>query len=178
MANPEHVQLVQREDWNKWVLEHPDFVPDLSGADLRQANLSKARLGETNFAWANLRGAKGLAECDFRSPCILDIRAIQLTGRLPLPFLWGCGLPDLFIQYLPSLLNEAIQYFSCFISHSTNDKEFANTLYVDLQARDVRCWFAPHDIQGGRKIHEQIDEALRVYDKLLLILSDASMNSN
>ena len=30
----------------------------------------------------------------------------------------------------------------------------------------------------GRELHEQIDEAIRVYDKLLLILSDASMNSN
>ena len=55
---------------------------------------------------------------------------------------------------------------------------FADHLYADLQARGVRCWFAPHDIQGGRKIHEQIDEAIRVYDKLLLILSDASMNSS
>jgi len=47
----------------------------------------------------------------------------------------------------------------------------------DLQAKGVRCWFAPHDIQGGRKLHEQIDEAIKVYDKLLLILSDASMSS-
>ncbi len=46
------------------------------------------------------------------------------------------------------------------------------------QARGFRCWFAPHDIQGGKKIHEQVDEAIRVHDKLLLILSDASMNSN
>ena len=46
-----------------------------------------------------------------------------------------------------------------------------------MQAKGVRCWFAPHDIHGGRKIHEQIDEAIRVYDKLLLILSDASMSS-
>ena len=44
-------------------------------------------------------------------------------------------------------------------------------------AADVRCWFAPHDIQGGRKIHEQIGEAIRVYDRLLLILSEHSMNS-
>jgi hypothetical protein len=44
--------------------------------------------------------------------------------------------------------------------------------------RGVRCWFAPHDIQGGRKIHEQIGAAIRVYDKLLLILSDASMNNS
>src|SRR4029077_2480337 len=32
-------------------------------------------------------------------------------------------------------------------------------------------------IQGGRKLHEQIEGAIRVYDKLLLILFEASMNS-
>ena len=42
----------------------------------------------------------------------------------------------------------------------------------------MRCWFAPHDIKGGRKIHEQIDEAIRTYDKLLLILSQHSMSSS
>ena len=31
---------------------------------------------------------------------------------------------------------------------------------------------------GGRKIHEQIDEAIRLHDKLLLILSEHSMSSN
>ena len=50
-------------------------------------------------------------------------------------------------------------------------------LYNDLQGSKVRCWFAPHDIKGGRKIHEQIDEAIRLHDKLLLILSEHSMNS-
>jgi len=37
----------------------------------------------------------------------------------------------------------------------------------------VRCWFAPHDIKGGRKI----DEAIRLHDRLLLILSEHSMSS-
>jgi hypothetical protein len=41
----------------------------------------------------------------------------------------------------------------------------------------VRCWFAPHKIQGGKKVHEQIDEAIRIYDWLLLILSEQSMES-
>jgi hypothetical protein len=41
----------------------------------------------------------------------------------------------------------------------------------------VRCWFAPHHLQPGKKLHEQIDEAIRMYDKLLLILSQDSMNS-
>jgi hypothetical protein len=46
-----------------------------------------------------------------------------------------------------------------------------------LQNKGVRCWFAPEDIQGGRKLHEQIDEAIRVHERLLLILSAHSMNS-
>jgi hypothetical protein len=62
-------------------------------------------------------------------------------------------------------------------SYSTKDQDFADRLYADLQAKGVRCWFAPHDIKGGRKIHEQIDEAIRLHDKLLLILSPSSMES-
>jgi uncharacterized protein YjbI with pentapeptide repeats len=232
MANPKHVELVQGKDRNKWRVDHPDVIPDLSDADLRRAdlrgadlsranfgradlhgadlsradlgradfsaaNLSSASLGEanvseaklsdadltraalyeTNFGAANLQGAKGLAECEFSGPCVLDHRAIQLSGRLPLSFLRGCGLPDSLIEYLPSLLNEAIQFFSCFISYSTADQEFADRLHADLQNKGVRCWFAPHNIQGGLKIHEQIDEAIRLYDKLLLILSEGSMKS-
>jgi len=68
-------------------------------------------------------------------------------------------------------------FYSCFISYSSKDQEFADRLHKDLQTKGVRCWFAPHDIQSGLKIHEQIDEAIRVSDKLLLILSSASMRS-
>jgi hypothetical protein len=63
-------------------------------------------------------------------------------------------------------------------NYSTHDQEFADRLYADLQAEGVRCWFAPHDKHGGRKIHEQIDDAIRLHDKLLLILSEHSMSSN
>ena len=66
--------------------------------------------------------------------------------------------------------NQPFQYYSCFISSSTRDQEFAERLHADLQAKGVRCWFAPHDIQGGRKIHEQIDDAIRLHDRLLLML--------
>jgi hypothetical protein len=95
-----------------------------------------------------------------------------------LPFLRGCGLPDKLIDYLPSLLlNHAVQFYSCYISFSTKDQEFADRLYADLQNKGVRCWFAPHKIQGGKRIHEQIDEAIWIYDRLLLILSERSMES-
>jgi hypothetical protein len=63
------------------------------------------------------------------------------------------------------------------IPYSTNDQEFAERLYNDLQGNGVRCWFAPHEMQGGKPIHEQIDQAIRRYEKLLLILSEHSIAS-
>jgi hypothetical protein len=78
---------------------------------------------------------------------------------------------------MKSLTGAALEFYSCFISYSTKDQEFGDRLHADLQTKGVRCWFAPHDVQAGRKLHEQIDEAIRIYDKLLLLLSPASMNS-
>ncbi|HLJ30781.1 MAG TPA: GAF domain-containing protein [Candidatus Angelobacter sp.] len=66
---------------------------------------------------------------------------------------------------------------SCFISYSTKDEEFARRLHADLRAGGVGCWFAPQDVQGGRKLDQQIYQAIRDYERLLLILSSHSMNS-
>jgi hypothetical protein len=96
---------------------------------------------------------------------------------LPFPFLRGCGLPEALIEYLPSLLGETVQFYSCFISYSSADEAFCRRLHERLQDAGLRVWFAPHDIQGGRKLHEQIDDAIRLYDKLLLVLSPHSMQS-
>ena len=108
---------------------------------------------------------------------MLDHRTLVRSGRLPLAFLRGCGLPEALIEYLPSILGETIQFYSCFISYSSLDEDFCRRLHGRLQDAGLRVWFAPHDIQGGRKLHEQIDDAIRVYDKLLLVLSPHSMQS-
>jgi hypothetical protein len=98
-------------------------------------------------------------------------------GKIPHAFLRGAGVPENFIEYMASLVGTGIEFYSLFISYSTEDQAFADRVYADLQAKGVRCWFAPHDLRGGKKVHRQIDEAIRVYDKLLLILSPASMAS-
>jgi hypothetical protein len=150
----------------------------LNFATLRDANLDRATLAGTVFGNVDLHDVIGLDSCVHAAPSIVDHRTLMRSGHLPLPFIRGCGLPDGLIDYLPALVAAGpIQFYSCFISYSTEDQDFANRLHPDLQNKGVRCWFAPHDIQGGKKIHEQIDEAIRVYDKLLLILSPASMAS-
>lgn len=153
------------------------LLTNLTGADLRQANLENAELGETVFANTDLTDAMGLDTCFHKMSSTVDHRTIQISGSLPSKFLRGCGLPDSLIDYLPSLLNQAIQHYSCFISYSSQDDNFAKRLHADLQDKGVRCWFAPEDLKIGDRLDQSIDLAIRVRDKLLLILSEASMAS-
>jgi len=93
-------------------------------------------------------------------------------------FLRGAGLPDTFIDYARSLITRPIQYYTCFISYSSKDQEFVERLYADLQSKGVRCWFAPEDLKTGDKIRDRIDQSIRLHDKLLLVLSEHSVNSS
>lgn len=167
----------------------------LSGANLREADLTSARLTETDLREADFHrarfGATFIARTDLSRAVHLESSThitqstigldtiFRSRGNVPEAFLRGVGVPETFITHMKALVGaiEPIQFYSCFISYSTNDQEFADRLYSDLQAKDVRCWFAPHHIKSGKKIHDQIDEALRVYDKLLLIISESSMKS-
>jgi uncharacterized protein YjbI with pentapeptide repeats len=154
------------------------FRTDLHAANLREAYLGQALLFQTAFDNLDLSQAKGLELCEHRGPSSIGIDTLfKSQGNIPEVFLRGCGVPEQFITYAQSLVGKAIEFYSCFISYSTKDQAFADRLHADLQNKGVRCWFAPHKVQGGKKLHEQIDEAIRIYDRLLLILSDASMDS-
>jgi hypothetical protein len=72
---------------------------------------------------------------------------------------------------------DQLPYYSVFISYSTVDETFCRKLYDALSEKGLRVWFAPHDVRPGRKIEQQISAAIEEYDKLLLVLSDASMQS-
>jgi hypothetical protein len=150
---------------------------NLSQADLIRADLSQAILSETVFSDTNLTAVQGLETCRHGGPSILDHRTLAQSGPLPLAFLRGCGLPDSLIEYIPSLLNEPFQFYSCFISYASRDQAFAERLYADLQNKGVRCWYAPEDMKIGDRLRPRIDETIRLYDKLLLVLSKTSVAS-
>jgi uncharacterized protein YjbI with pentapeptide repeats len=150
---------------------------NLTGVNLSGANLSQVHLWETVFGYTNLTAVRGLETCAHLGPSTLDHRTLARSGPLPLAFLRGCGLPDALIDYLPSLLNEPFQFYSCFISYSSKDRAFAERLHADLQNNGVRCWFAQEDMKIGDRIRPRIDETIRLYDKLLLVLSKTSVAS-
>jgi uncharacterized protein YjbI with pentapeptide repeats len=149
------------------------FIADLSGA-----NLSEAIVQFTLFCNLDLSAVMGLDAVRHISPSTIGLDTIYRSrGQIPEAFLRGCGVPDTFIAYAASLTGEAIQYYSCFISYSMRDQVFAQRLHADLQQQGVRCWFAPEDIAGGKKLFDQIDQAIRMHDKTLLVLSEHSIHS-
>jgi uncharacterized protein YjbI with pentapeptide repeats len=151
---------------------------NLSGADLRGANLNFAILGDTNLSGVHLatslgnvdlRRVKGLESVEHEGPSHISIATVyRSAGEIPEVFLRGTGVPEPFIVQMKALVGamQPIQFYSCFISYASEDQVFAERLYADLRAKNVRCWFAPHNISAGKKIHEQIDEAIQVYDRL------------
>jgi hypothetical protein len=64
------------------------------------------------------------------------------------------------------------------ISYSSSDQEFAERLHADLQNNGVRCWFAPEDLKIGDRFRQKIDDAIRLHEKLLLVLSEHSVKSD
>jgi len=126
----------------------------------------------------DLHIARGLETAIHLGPSSIGVDTLYRSkGEIPEVFLRGAGVPDEMITYTKSLVGRPFEHNSCFISYSSKDEEFAEHLYADLQNKGVRCWFAPHDVQGGRKLHEQIDQAIHVHERLLLILSSYSMQS-
>lgn len=152
---------------------------DLSLTDLEGAIFNEAEIGwGTIFAHNDLRNVKGLETLVHHFYSTIGIDTFyQSRGEIPVTFLRGCGVPEDFITYMRSLIVQPIQFYTCFISHSSKDQDFTERLHADLQNKGVRCWYAPKDIKIGDKFRARIDESIRIYDKLLLVLSENSVSS-
>ena len=150
---------------------------NLSGANLSGADLSEANLSETVFGDTNLKGVRGLHNCHHDGPSTIDHRTFVQSAPLPLVFVQGCGLPETLIEYLPSLLNDPIQFYSCFISYSHEDKSFARRLHDTLQGRGIRCWLDEKQLLPGDDVYHRVDEGIRLWDKVLLCCSKDSLTS-
>jgi Restriction endonuclease/TIR domain len=102
-----------------------------------------------------------------------DLRGIELVDfDLLVDWLGKYVPPPSKLLYLPSR-----RFFSCFISHSSKDQEFVDFLVGRLRGSGVKVWYSPDDMVPGPKLGEEIFKAINAFDKLLIVLSEASMNS-
>lgn len=154
------------------------FQVIFTNANLRDTDFTSANIVDVIFANNDLSTAKGLDTVIQSGPSSIGIDTLYRSkGSIPESFLLGAGVPDNLITYIPSLIGKAIEFYSCFISYSHQDEGFATRLHSRLRDVYIRVWFAPEDIRGGQKLHEQIDRAIQIHDRLLVVLSESSLRS-
>ena len=191
--------IVNGADFSGANLIQVDFIDvDLTGADFTDADLTKADFLRANLSQANLIGAdfrearlgltilgnvdlsevQGLETVEHAAPSTIGIDTIYRSrGNIPEVFLRGAGVPEVFIEYIRSLVANPIEFYSCFISYSHEDKAFARRLHDGLQGRGIRCWLDDHQMLPGDDIYERVDQGIRMWDKVLLCCSKASLTS-
>jgi uncharacterized protein YjbI with pentapeptide repeats len=178
-------------------------LAEMPRANLTDADLSRAKLVNMHFAWTifvrtvlnetdfhgvkmgwvifgdiDLSGCKNLETVEHFGPSTVGLDTVyRSSGNIPEKFLRGAGVTDNFIEYMHSLVGQPIQFFSCFISHSSMDKPFARRLHNALQGRGIRCWLDEHQIPVGGDIYEEVDRGIRLWDKVLLCASENSLTS-
>src|SRR5260370_7976937 len=131
---------------------------------------------EVEFIDSDLSGVKALDTVKHDSSSMIDFNTINRSkSAIQKAFLRSAGARYSLIDAIHSL--KSFEYYSCFISYSSKDEEFATRLHTDLVAKGVRCWFAPHDMKTGDKIRTRIDESILGNDKLLLALSEHSIGT-
>jgi hypothetical protein len=199
-ADLEEVDL-SRADLNGADLSFADLLmADLSEADLSGASLTSSRLyatfldgakfpaalfGTTTFARCNLGIAVDLSAARHTAPSSVGVDTLVQTldgaggvfTRDHLTFFEAAGVPRTLLDYLPSLLEtHPIEFFSCFISYGAGDDRLAHTLYLDLKDRGVRCYKYDADAVIGRGVWANIDRAISLHEKVVVICSKSSLH--
>ena len=155
-----------------------------AGTNLAGADFSGLRSGRNVFADCDLSHVTGLGTVRHSSGSFISVDTLARTmegagGAFDpdqIAFFTGAGVPRTLLDYLPSILEaEPIRLFSCFISYCEQDAELATQLHSDLRELGVRCWKYDVDALVGRGVWDNIDKAISLHEKSILICSKSSL---
>lgn len=172
---------------------------DLSRADLRGVSFKGAFLNGANFNRAQLAGAdftgaelsrtlltdvdlsevKGLDAVHHMTPSEISLSTLTASQfKLSPAFLRKAGVSRGLIDDLAKGQRFARQYETCFLSYSSKDTPFAESLYGSLEDAGVRVFWDQFDVLPGEPLRDQIIEAIHQHDRLVVVLSANSMASD
>jgi hypothetical protein len=165
----------------------------MSNSDLRGAKLIGATLRTVEFDAAQMNGAlfggtiisavdlsriRGLEATRHQRPSSIGIDTIvRSRGRIAPEFLRAAGVPEALVKYVIGLSRDALAFYSCFISYTEKDNRLSQRLYRDLEARGVRCWRWREDSKWGHPLQTDINRALEDHEKVIVILSQHSLEA-
>jgi uncharacterized protein YjbI with pentapeptide repeats len=161
---------------------------DLSQANLHGANFCGLSLGWCSFVNTSLGNARFLEAVTHVGPSSIAVDTLERTVSDLTKgasnqhgieiFLEGAGTPQEYIEFFRSRIGKPIQFYSAFISYSTKDQAFADRLYADLRQENIRVWLATEDLKIGAQFRLKINESIHEHEKLVLILSEKSIDSS
>jgi uncharacterized protein YjbI with pentapeptide repeats len=152
---------------------------NLTGANLDGADLSDAIVGSTLFGNVDLSNVKGLESLLHLGPSTVGIDTIYKSrGKVPVVFLKNAGVPRHLIDYIEVFVDQNKKHYSCCISFTKNNEDFAHKLFEDLQANGVRCWLAMEKLMRRDRNHVIIESGVKLHDKNIMILSGDSIDSD
>jgi hypothetical protein len=174
-------------------LAYTDFLKaDLENANIEQAyfyyskfietnlnglDFSKSQLGGVVFGHTDLSNCRGLENVFIEKPCIIDFPTLQASRITSKVFLTKMGITGELAEYLPDFYNSSIALYPAFLSHSWKDKPFVRKLYEAISRKGTTVYLDEKKMKPGDNIHDSISEAIKVYDKLILVCSENSINS-
>jgi len=171
---------------------------DFSSANLEQTDFTDATCRGTSFSDVDLSSSKGLSEMRHLGPSYIDLHTLSKSkGNIPEKFLRDCGLTQWQITaarlHDPNLTPSEIAEIQTiifqqrtkgplfiggsFISYSWFDRIFVDKLYTRLQQEELSVWLDRHELVAG-EIQKQIFDAIRLNDIVILVLSEASTQSD
>jgi uncharacterized protein YjbI with pentapeptide repeats len=149
------------------------------------AKFAGSIIGYTVFQDCDLSGAEGLGQVRHDAPSTVGIDTLfRSGGKIPDAFLRGVGTPETLVSFQQSLTSAPPLGGEYFISCAEKDIPFAEKLQDDLRAYGIRSWLFAENFRGNALVDrrstsegEEVERWVRHYDKLLVVCSQAALDS-
>jgi len=170
---------------------------DLSRANLMHASLIKAEIertrfdftvfGQTSFDHKLIEGGIGLDRIFHVDSSIVDVqifekadRFVQRNPEMKQPvrrFFKNAGVTERIIRAALEAISQSLEWSSCFVSYSYEDKEFVERLCSSLEARGISCLRDDGGLEAGSHVFEGIAGEIIYQDRTLICCSWAALAS-
>lgn len=175
-----------RTDLSNAKLAGTDFYEAIfNDTPVARAKFAGGIVGYTVFQNCDLSGAEGLGQVRHDAPSTVGVDTIfRSGGKIPDAFLLGVGAPEALASFQQSLTSAPPLGGAYFISCAEKDIPFAEKLQANLRAYSIRSWVFAENFRGNALVDrrstsegEEVERWVRHYDKLLVICSQAGLDS-
>ncbi len=177
---------LSRTNLSEAILNEADFyeaaLNDVVTADTQFNNCI---IGYTVFQNCAMDNALGLDSVRHDAPSTIGLDTLlRSRGVLPRSFMLGSGIPVAVADIQDSVADAPVTTLEAHISCATADVEFARQLESNLRAQGVRSWVFAEGFRGNPLVdrratsgEEEIERWVRHYDRLIVVCSAASLDS-